>query len=85
MTRTEAIALITARLASLDDDRLQTVADIVQDYASTTLQRPLSDREKSLLDQSRDDFAAGRTMTMDQLIDDLDKELGPLGVPRYRA
>ena len=85
MTRTEAIALITARLASLDDDRLQTVADIVQDYASTTLLRPLSDREKSLLDQSRDDFAAGRTMTMDQLIDDLDKELGPLGVPRYRA
>ena len=64
MTRTEAIATITAKLASLDDERLRTVAEIVDDVAADEAFRPLTTRELALLEQSKADFAAGRTLTL---------------------
>jgi hypothetical protein len=67
MTRTEAIARINAQLSSLDDERVLAVADIVEDIAATDDQlRPLTPRELALIEQSREDFKAGRTLTIDE-------------------
>ena len=68
MTRTEAIAVINAKLAALDDERLQTVAEIVDDIAADTGPvRDLSARELALLEQSKADFAAGRTYSVEEV------------------
>jgi hypothetical protein len=67
MTRTEAIAIITAKLASLDNERVMTVADIVQDMAApTTPALDLTDAERAAIERSKEDFKAGRTYTNDQ-------------------
>jgi hypothetical protein len=67
MTRTEAIAIITAKLASLDDERVMTVADIVQDMTAPTAPAlDLTDAERAAIERSKEDFRAGRTYTNDQ-------------------
>ena len=67
MTRTEAIAIITSKLASLDDERVMTVADIVQDMANTTtVVLDLTDTERAAIERSKEDFKSGRTYTSDQ-------------------
>lgn len=68
MTRTEAIAVINAKLAALDDDRVLTVAEIVGEIATEPVSiRQLTPRELALLEQSKADFAAGRTYTTDEV------------------
>jgi len=72
MTRTEAIAVINAKLASLDDERVLAVAEIVDDIAADTgadtgAVRELTARELTLLEQSKADFAAGRTYSIDEV------------------
>jgi hypothetical protein len=67
MTRTEAIAIITAKLASLDDERVMTVADIVKDMADTTAAAlDLTDAERAAIERSKEDFEAGRTYSNDR-------------------
>ena len=66
MTRTEAIATITAKLGALDDERLQAVVEIVDDIAANEALRPLTARELALLDQSKADFKEGRTLSLDE-------------------
>ena len=67
MTRTEAIAIITAALPSLDDEHVETVAGIVQDMALTDdLPRELTAHELSLIEQSKEDFRTGRTLSVDE-------------------
>lgn len=83
MTRTEAITIITTKLASLDDDKLLAVADIVQSIDNERRQvRQLSARERGLLVQSKSDFSAGRKYSHEQLTALLDARLGRLGVPK---
>ena len=86
MTRTEAIATITRKLASFDDERVQAVADIVDemDEASAAPIRGLSDREMKLLEQSKADFAAGHSFSHSEMIALLDDELARLGVPKSK-
>ena len=89
MTRTQSIALITSRLADLDkldDARLEAIAEALQstDHDATPL-RELSAREVTLLEQSKADFAAGRSYSLDQIKTMLDDELAPHGVPRSTA
>ena len=68
MTRTEALAIITAKLASLDDEQVTAVVEIVQSMpAAGQRLRPLSARETALLEQSKADFREGRTLTLDEL------------------
>ena len=46
MTRTQALAIIAAKLASLDDERVQAVAEIVQSIdAADDLPRELTEHE----------------------------------------
>ena len=67
MTRTQAIAIITAQLATLDDERVLTVADFLQDIAAAEpLSRELTPGELALIAQSKDDFRSGRTLTPEQ-------------------
>jgi len=67
MTRAEAIALIAAKLASLDDERIMTVADIVQDLAeSTAMPLALTNEERAAVELSKEDFKAGRVYSGDQ-------------------
>ncbi len=68
MTRTEAIAIITKKLASFDDERVMTVAEIVQDMdTASLLPRKLSDRELALIERSKADFRDGRTYSIDEI------------------
>ena len=68
MTRTEAIAIINAKLASRDDERVLTVADFVQDIeTASTLPRQLTAKELDLIEQSKEDFRAGRTYAADEV------------------
>ncbi len=65
MTRAEAIAAINAKLSSLDDDAVLAVASIVEDIAGDgDLPRALTARELALIEQSKEDFKAGRTFTV---------------------
>lgn len=83
MTRTEAIAHINARLAKLDNERVQAVAEMVEDIAANDAElRPLTARELELIAQSREDFRTGRTLSHDQLIALLDERLAVRGVAR---
>jgi hypothetical protein len=86
MTRTEAIARINARLPSLDDERVQAVADFVEDIAARDdAPRQLTTRELALIEQSKEDFKAGRTYSHDQMIAMLDERLALRGVPKSTA
>lgn len=68
MTRSEAIAEINAKLAALDDERLRTVAGIVEDIAAETGPvRELTPRELELLEQSKADIEAGRTYSVEEI------------------
>jgi hypothetical protein len=83
MTRTEALAIINAKLSSLDDERVMTVADIVQDLAQPDdLPRDLTPRELALIEQSKEDFKAGRTYSLAEARAMTDAFLATLGVPK---
>ena len=63
MTRSEAIAIINAKLANLDDEAIL----IVQDMGSASLRlRRLSARELELIEQSKADFREGRTYSIEE-------------------
>lgn len=67
MTRTEAIELITATLAALDDEGVLAVADMVKSLAADDdLPRELTPEELALIERSKEDFKAGRTLTLEE-------------------
>lgn len=73
MTRAEAIAAINARLSSLDDDGVLAVASIVEDIAVVEdLPRALTARELALIEQSKEDFKAGRVVTQEEYRAEMD-------------
>ena len=86
MTRTEAIAIITAKLASLDDERVQTVAGIVQSMQDDV--KPLrkhSARELTLLEKSKADFSVDRSYSVDDSIAFVGKSLAQRAVPKSKT
>lgn len=67
MTRTEAIAKISAKLHAIEDDDLLVIADLLEHVSAERLpHRPLTASEEALIEQARADFAAGRTSTPEQ-------------------
>jgi hypothetical protein len=66
MTRSDILSGIQTDLEALDEDALADAAHYVRTLAAPPL-RPLSERERDLLAQSRADFAAGRTLTLGQV------------------
>lgn len=66
MTRDQAIAAITQRLPSLDDEHVRVVASIVCQLDETSaLGRRLTPEEFALVEQSKEDFRTGRTLTLE--------------------
>jgi hypothetical protein len=57
------MAIITARLTSLDDEGVAAVAEIVEQLAQPELVLELTDAELAGIERSREDFKAGRTLT----------------------
>lgn len=68
MNRAEAIATINAQLAKADDETVEAVAEYVHSLSEARPLRELSERERGLLEQSRRDFAEGRTHTMEEFM-----------------
>jgi hypothetical protein len=66
MTRSEAITVITSRLASLGDEGLSSLAEHAEDLGEAGAVRQLTERELALVEQAKADFAAGRTYTMEE-------------------
>ena len=64
MTRDQAIATINERITSLDDDGVRTLADIALSMTDDSQHpRDLTPRELALVDQSKQDFETGRTLS----------------------
>ena len=85
MNREEAIAIITSQLASLDDEEVQTVADMVQSMADqvpesteSVLPRELTARELALIEQSKEDFRLGRNYSADEYRAEIDTFMASL-------
>jgi hypothetical protein len=73
MTRIEAIAIITATLPKLDDARVADLAEFAQAAAEpATPFRDLTDEERAGLARAKEDFAAGRTYTIEQYRAEMD-------------
>jgi hypothetical protein len=86
MTRAQALAIITAKLASLDDEHVMTVAEIVQLIdADNELPRELTDHELALIQQARQDFKAGRSYSVDEARALTDQFLAKRGVAPSRT
>ena len=68
MNRAEAIATINAQLADADDETVEAVAGYINTWNEGRIVRPLSERERGLLEQSKADFAAGDTLTLDEFM-----------------
>jgi hypothetical protein len=91
MTRTEAITIITAALATVDERTLASAAahitkvasssgptadDIQEAFAAdSALPRQLTAGELALIEQSKQDFRLGRTRTLDESMAYVDAEL----------
>ena len=85
MNRKEAIVIITSQLASLDDEEVQTVADMVTSMATEALDatdgilpRELTARELALIEQSKEDFRLGRTYSADEYRAEIDTFMASL-------
>jgi hypothetical protein len=73
MTRTEAIAIITATLPKLDDARVADLAELVKAAAEpTTPFRDLTDEERAGLASAAQDFKTGGTYTAEQYRAEMD-------------
>ena len=72
MTRSEAIAVITAALPALDDARVAAVADMVQSLAHEPARSlDLTDDELAAIERSKEDFKAGRTLSAEVYRDEM--------------
>jgi hypothetical protein len=86
MTRTETIANINARLLSLDDDKVQAVADLVEEMAADDdLPRAFDSDELLAIEESRADFREGRTYSLSEAKALTDEFLAKLGVPKSKS
>jgi hypothetical protein len=87
MTRTEAIAIIERALPIADEKALAAAATLLQSAQAelSSLPRRLTARELELIEQSKADFAAGRTMSSAEARASIDETLAALGVPKSAA
>ena len=61
MTRSEAIAIITATLPVLDDVQAATLAELAQTLVQSPVALSLTDEDRAGIARAREDFKAGRT------------------------
>jgi len=61
MTRSEAIAIITATLPALDEAQAATLAELAQTLVQSPVALSLTDEDRDGIARAREDFKAGRT------------------------
>jgi len=61
MTRSEAIAIITATLPALDEAQAATLAELAQTLVQSPVTLSLTDADRAGIARAREDFRAGRT------------------------
>ena len=61
MTRTEAIAIITATLPALNEAQATMLAEVAQTLAQDPIAVSLTDEDRTGIARAREDFKAGRT------------------------
>ncbi|MGA9766536.1 MAG: hypothetical protein WBQ49_17935, partial [Rhodomicrobium sp.] len=61
MTRSEAIAIITATLPALDEVQAATLAELAQSLVQSPVALSLTDEDRDGIARAREDFKAGRT------------------------
>jgi hypothetical protein len=61
MTRSEAIAIITATLPALNEGQAATLAELAQTLAQSPVALSLTDEDRDGIARAREDFRAGRT------------------------
>jgi F420-0:gamma-glutamyl ligase len=66
MTRSDALAIITASLPQLDDAHVATVAEIVQSLAEPAATYDLTPEDLAAVERSKEDFRLGRTYSLAQ-------------------
>lgn len=86
MTRAQAIAIIEKVLPTADEATLSAVIELLHDASAgiSVLPRELTARELALIEQSREDFKAGRVYSTAEVRAYLDEVLAPLGVPKSK-
>ena len=84
MTRTAAIAIIDKALPSADEATLAAVAELLRTAGAeaSVLPRALTARELALIEQSKEDFRHGRTLSAAETRASIDEALAVLGVPK---
>ncbi len=83
MTRSEAIGIIEKALPEADEATLAAAAELFQAAADpSVLPRALTPRELQLIDQSKEDFRQGRTLSSAEARASIDEALAVLGVPK---
>lgn len=101
MTRSEALAIITKSLETVDDQTLEsaaahlvgqrkpsglTVGDIVEAFATdSVLPRSFTDQELGLIAQAKEDFQHGRTLSHDEAMARTDAVLAARRASRTHA
>jgi hypothetical protein len=73
MTRSQAIAVINDKLAEADEATVHEIVDLL--ISTEQPIRQLTPRELELVEQSKADFAAGRTVSLDECMANVDAEL----------
>ena len=69
MTRAQTIQRITAKLANANDEHVRAVAEYLEaEEQPVAPLRELTPRELELIEQSKDDFRTGRTLTHEDAI-----------------
>lgn len=66
MNRSQAISTIESNLSRLREDELEALAEITSAWANAPAELRLTDAEKVAVERSKQDFAAGRTLTLDE-------------------
>lgn len=66
MTRLEAINTIAANLSRLGEEELITLVEVTTSWVQPAQEFKLTDAERAAVERSREDFNAGRTLTLDE-------------------
>ena len=85
MTKMETIAEITAKLETLDEGELQELREVIDTWADDEfLPRPLTDEELALIEQSKEDFRLGRTLSAEEFKADIKEFVATLGAGKQQ-
>lgn len=79
MTRTEALKIITSRLSSADDERLEMVASMLEDWPDPSIYERLPESEKEKIERALDRLDRGQSVPSDEVFALLESKIKTAG------